>query len=117
MRKLIKRVNKKKESIMLTIFFELKQIIVSKRFVLLTNSTKSFIVEISNDDERFSKKFRIEINFELFDELIYYIKNETCRLYFFFNFEEKIFRLIYDENLHVEIHRYFKQNNLSKVKK
>lgn len=60
-----------------------------------------------SNDERISKKFRIEIDFELFEKLIYYTENEIRRLCLFINVEEKIFRLTHDENMHVDIHRYF----------
>ena len=90
-------------------FISSNQVVVSttlKQIILLTNSTKSFVAKISNN-ERISKKFRIEIDFELFEKLIYYTRDETRRLCFFINIENKIFRLIHDENIHVEVHRCF----------
>lgn len=57
--------------------------------------------------KRIFKKFRINIDFKLIDELIYYIKNNTRRLCFFVTMRKKVFRLIYNENAHFDIHRCY----------
>ena len=84
--------------------------VILKQVIVLTNSTKSFIIKISNDDERFSKKFRIKINFELFNELIYYIKNKIRRLCFLINVKSEIFRLIYNENYNFQLSKKIRRN-------
>ena len=72
---------------------------------------QSITIEKSVIDEkskkRIFKKFRIDVNFELNNDLIYYIDEEIHRLCLFTTIKEEIFRLIHDENVHADIHRCF----------
>ena len=61
----------------------------------------------SNLSKPVSKKFRIEIDFEIRESLIYYNDNNIIRLWISRAQEEKIFRLTHDENQHAETHRCF----------
>ena len=74
-------------------------------------SSKKFVIKAKKDvdvDESISKKFRIEIDFELSsNDLIYYTKNDIRRLCIFNFVKIKIFRLIHDVNAHVDVHRNF----------
>ena len=57
-----------------------------KRVTFVTMIDQSIIIEfITNDDskERVFKKFRIDINFELNNDFIYYIDEKTRRLCLF----------------------------------
>lgn len=78
-------------------------IIIEDQLVAITSAAK----ENSTEEERVSKKFRIDVNFELNNDFIYYVDEETRRLCLFIAVEEKIFRLFHDENAHVDIHRNF----------
>ena len=57
--------------------------------------------KISND----SKSIRIEIDFKVIDDFIYYIdindRDKLCILKFL---EKEIFRQVHDKNHHVEVH-------------
>ena len=62
----------------------------------------------ANENEFISKKFRIDVDFELsFDDLIYYIENDIRRLCIFNSIKIKIFRLIHDVNAYADVHRSF----------
>ena len=71
---------------------------------------QSIIVKKFNENEakkRVLKKFRIDVNFELNNEFIYYIDEEARRLCLLIAIKEKIFRLIHDENAHARIYKCF----------
>ena len=87
------RVNQKQESLKNSIF-----------------QNSSISIDAFDSDEfhqTISRKFRIDIDFEIRDDLIYYIDSDTLRLCISRSQEEKIFRLAHDENQHAEIYRCF----------
>ena len=89
---------------------ELKQniSIIVKTNIFVTSSSITTSKEFLSINEKcIFKKIRININFKLIDDLIYYIKNDTRRLYFFVTIKKKVFRLTYDENAHFNIHRCY----------
>ena len=53
---------------------------------------------IFTNEERVLKKFCIDIDFELNQELIYYIDDNTRKLYLLIAIEKNIFCLAYNEN-------------------
>ena len=70
---------------------------MSTNFSFVT-SKKKFIVDADeNADEFVSKKFRIDVNFELLsNDLIYYVEDNIHRLCIFNSIKIKIYHLIYD---------------------
>ena len=54
------------------------------------------------------KKIYIDIAFEMNDEFIYHV-NERRRLCIFAAYEQKVFRIIYDENQHSNRHRCYQR--------
>ena len=80
-------------------------IIIENQFVVETSTSAA--KKNSTKKKRVSKKFRIDVNFELNNDFIYYVDEEIRRLCLFIAVEKKIFRLIHDENIHINIHRCF----------
>ena len=72
-----------------------------------TNEINEILDEGINDHEAILKKFRIEMNFELRDELIYYIDEKRLRLCIPKSVEREIFHMIHDDNHHSDTHRCF----------
>ena len=110
LKNLVKRIEQK-QVVSIT---QTKQIVSTEIVVMSTNFTsatskKEFAVDADeNADELVSKKFRIDINFELSsDDLIYYVEDNIRRLCIFNSVKMKIFRLIHDVNAHVDVHRFF----------
>jgi len=67
------------------------------------------IDESKNVKKFVSKKFCIEINFELRDDLIYYFDEDNTRLRLCISRSTKknIFKTIHNNNYHFNYHRYF----------
>ena len=60
------------------------------------------------------KSIRIEIDFKMIDDFIYYIDiNDRDKLCISKSLKKKIFRQVHDENHHVEIHRCY--SRISKI--
>ena len=93
LKKLIER-TKQKQNIFVVVVDQ--SITVREKFSVDENSKKNIF-----------KKFCIDVDFELNNDLIYYVDEKTHRSCLFTAIEKEIFRLIHDENVHVEIHRYF----------
>ena len=81
-------------------------IIIENQFAVET-STLAAEENSTKEEERVFKKFRIDVNFELDNDFIYYVDEKVRRLYLFTAVEEEVFRLIHDENAHAGIHRCF----------
>ena len=103
LKNLIKRIEKKQ----IIFAANIEVIIAAMSANLIFISSKKFAVD-ADEDESVSKKFRIDVDFELsFDDLIYYIENDIRRLCIFNSIEIKIFRLIHDVNAYADVHRSF----------
>ena len=79
-----------------------------KRITFVIVADQSIIVQKKSTTDENSKKFifkkfRIDVNFELNNDLIYYVDEKIHRLCLFTAIKE-IFRLIHDENVHANIH-------------
>ena len=72
---------------------------------IFNESTSIDAVDLETN-EAISRKFRIEIDFELSDDLIYYTSNNVRRLCISRSLEKKVFRLTHDDT-HFEVHRCF----------
>ena len=86
------------------------QIILSSLKIHLAMKSSSQTIDFDNSNEKsLSKKFRIEIDFKLLDELIYYIdeNDDRTRLCILKILKKEMFRLAHDESHHVEANRYF----------
>ena len=80
----------------------LKKCIVNENRVI--NEINEVFDENINDYKTIFKKFCIEINFELRNELIYYIDEKRLRLCIFKSVKKEIFHMIHDDNHHFDIH-------------
>ena len=59
-----------------------------------------------------SKKLKsiiTKINFKLHDDVIFYVKNDVFKFCIFENCQQKIFKIVYDNNFHVEQHRVYRK--------
>ena len=81
-------------------------IIIENQFAVET-STSAAEKNSTKEKKRVFKKFRIDVDFELNNDFIYYVDEEIRRLYLFIAIKEEVFRLIHDENVHADIHRCF----------
>ena len=86
------------------------QIMLSDLKTRLAMKSLSQTIDSDNSSEKsLSKKFRIEIDFKLLDELIYYIdeNDDRTKLCILRTLKEKMFRLAHDESHPVETNRCF----------
>ena len=75
-----------------------------------TSSSNSLVESIvtSSDTIEIKKEIFSDIDFQLIDDLIYYVKDDnSSQLCIFVNFEQNVMKLIHDENSHVEHHRIY----------
>ena len=75
-----------------------------------TSMTNIFVESIVTffDIKKTKKKMFNDIDFQLIDDLIYYVKNNnSSRFFISINFEQNVMKLIYDENSHIEHHRIY----------
>ena len=98
-------VKKKSWKELLIMLSNLKKRVVNENRVI--NEINEILDENINDHETIFKKFRIKVNFELRDELIYYIDEKYLRLCIFKSLKKKIFHMIHDDNHHFNTHRCF----------
>ena len=89
-----------------TIFFaNTKNILVKNAVTPVTP------IAVTGNDEpigkRVFKKFKTGIDFELNENLIYYYRDGKQRLCLFSLIIIKVFHLIYNQNIHANIHRCF----------
>ena len=94
--------------------------------IIIDQSTKSFANALFIDETLiidkainiFLKKFfaiifkkrkliTIDVNFQLRDKLMYYVKKNIFKLCIFNNCEKKVFKLIYNNCFHVDHHRVY----------
>ena len=66
----------------------------------------------NDNGKRIPKNFKTGIDFELHENLIYYLNENKPRLCLLSSMEKKVFHLTHDENMHAKIHRCF--NRLTK---
>ena len=71
------------------------------------NQELTTLIDALDVEETIFKKFRTRIDFEIKDDLIYYIERNRSRLCILKILKEEIFRLAHDDNQHVEAHRCF----------
>ena len=83
----------------------LKKRVVNENRVI--NEINEILNKSINDYKTIFKKFCIEINFELRDELIYYINKKRLRLCIFKSVKKEIFHMIHDDNHRFNIHQCF----------
>ena len=83
----------------------LKKRVVNENRVI--NKINEIFNENINDYKTIFKKFRIKMNFELRDELIYYINEKRLRLCIFKSMKKEIFHMIHDDNHYFDIHQCF----------
>ena len=62
------------------------------------------IAEKNDDVKRVTKKFKTRIDFELNENLVYYLNDGKRRLCFFSSIKKTFFHLAHDENMHAGIH-------------
>lgn len=63
--------------------------------------------DVSHEENRdeMLKKYRIEIDFEIREKLIYYINDESTRLCISKSLESEVFRMTHDDKQHADVHR------------
>lgn len=108
---LIDRYNKKKlQQNLISILTNLKRQILQKTSQKqLSNNSNQILDNYNNIDKKsIFKKFRIEIDFELREDLIYYFEDRNrLQLYISRTIEKKIFKTIYNNNYYFDYYRCF----------
>ena len=66
-------------------------------------------INISSEEnsKKMSKKYRIDVDFEVRDEFIYYIDDDHIRFCIFKNLKKNILYIAHDLNQHVDIHKCY----------